>query len=47
MARRGAVWREAPLGRTYVQVLLEGDVLLTLFHDDARAPGDEWHEQRY
>ena len=42
-----AWWREAPLGRTYVRVLLEGGVLLTLFHDDARAPGDGWHEQRY
>ena len=42
-----AWWREAPLARTYVSVLLTDDRLLTLFHDDTQAPADGWFEQRY
>jgi len=42
-----AWWREEPLGRTYVELQLEGGVVVTLFHDDACGPGDGWHEQRY
>ena len=42
-----AWWREEALARTYVRLLLHGGRLLTLFHDDACAPGDGWHEQRY
>jgi hypothetical protein len=42
-----AWWREDPIARTYVRVLLEDGRLVTLFHDDTCVPGDGWYEQRY
>lgn len=42
-----AWWREEPIARTYVRVLLDDGRLVTLFHDDARLPDDGWYEQRY
>ena len=40
-------WREAPLQRTYYQVLVDGGRPFTLFHDDAAPPEEGWYEQRY
>lgn len=36
-------WRERPISRLYYTVVLEGDVLLTLYHDLATGA---WLEQR-
>ena len=36
-------WRERPIARLYDLVVLEGDQLLTIYHD---LVGDDWHEQR-
>ncbi len=42
-------WREAPLGRTYYRVIVDGGRPITLFHDDlaARTGLAGWYEQRY
>ena len=42
-----AWWREDPIARTYVRLLLDDGRLLTLFHDDTCTPDDGWYEQRY
>jgi hypothetical protein len=42
-----AWWREEPIARTYVRLLLDDGRLMTLFHDDTCAPDDGWYEQRY
>ena len=42
-----AWWREDPIARTYVRLLLDDGRLVTLFHDDTCPPGDGWYEQRY
>ena len=36
-------WREAPIARLYYLVQLEGETLLTLYHD---LVADAWFEQR-
>lgn len=36
-------WRERPVSRLYYTVVLEGDLLLTLYHDLLT---DAWFEQR-
>jgi hypothetical protein len=36
-------WRERPVVRLYYTLRLEGDVLVTLYHDLIT---DTWHEQR-
>jgi hypothetical protein len=47
-------WREAPLGRTYYRVIVDGGRPITLFHDDLAPDGTGpagldggWYEQRY
>jgi hypothetical protein len=40
-------WREAPIGRTYYRVIVDGGRPLTLFHDTQTSGGDGWYEQRY
>ena len=45
-------WREAPLGRTYYRVIVDGGRPITLFHDDLAAaagtdPDGGWYQQRY
>lgn len=36
-------WRDRPISRLYYTVVLEGDILLTLYHDLLT---DTWFEQR-
>ncbi len=43
-------WREAPIGRTYYRVIVDGGRPLTIFRDsgDRRDREDgRWYEQRY
>ena len=42
-----AWWREHPVARTYVRMLMDEGRVLTCFHDDSFPPGDGWYEQRY
>ena len=37
-------WREAPIGRTYYRVIVDGGRPLTVFRD---REGGRWYEQRY
>ena len=37
-------WREAPIGRTYYRVIVDGGRPLTIFRD---REGGRWYEQRY
>jgi hypothetical protein len=38
-------WREAPIARTYYELVTEDGRVLTLFHDDEEPGGSGWFEQ--